>query len=143
MNMSKRTLIVSVIALLASVAISFGFRTYSEVRVPSGFVFGPPVAQQEMHVPGIYRVTRYGFPATYQEINSFRSTSGSFYETSYDSKPFKWFLVVINAIFWMGLSTLLLLPIARLNKSRGGTYYFASSKKEAKKTVTAHDNPRS
>lgn len=142
MSKVKKLITISGIALVLSVAISFSFRTHTEVKVPSGFVFGPPVAQQEMRVAGIYRMTSYGFPATYHEVNSFSSTSGSYYETSYDSKPFKWLMIVVDVVFWMSLFTILWMPIALLDKSRGGTYFFTSSKKKADTTVVADDNTR-
>lgn len=142
MSMPKRFFITSVAALLVSVVISFGFNSSNEVKVPSGFAFGPAVAQQNMQVPGVYRTKSYGFPATYREISSFRSTSGSYYETSYDSKPFTWPLVVVNVVFWMSLFTVVWLPIASLQKSQGGTHFFTSKKGHRETTVVENENNR-
>lgn len=64
-----------------------------------------------MEFEGTYSVNRWGFPATYREVEKFQATNGAKYETSYVSKPLNPLLVIANIVLLMSFLVALLAPV--------------------------------
>ena len=111
MKRLKRLTIIFFLALFGAVAIGLGSHNWKGFEVQKGFVFGPPIAQQKMEFIGWYVISRWGFPATYREVQKFQATDGATYETSYVSKPFNLLLAVTNVVLLMSFLVALLAPV--------------------------------
>ncbi len=111
MKTLRKLAVIIFVSVVIAAAIGIGASTRTSTSVGKGFYFGPPEAQQKMEYGGVYGVSRRGFPATYREIQKFQATDGATFETSYDSKPFNLFLLVINVVLLLSLLVALLAPI--------------------------------
>ncbi|MFZ1249392.1 MAG: hypothetical protein WAQ24_03650 [Candidatus Saccharimonadales bacterium] len=110
MKTLKHLFISLVVAFVVAAALSLGLHSTRAVQVAKGFVFGPPSAQQTMNAEGVYKTSRWGFPSTYREVETFQSTTGQSFDTSYERKPLNRLWVVTNIVFWMALFVALLAP---------------------------------
>mgnify|MGYP001165756678 CR=1 FL=1 len=111
MKRLKTLTLLLLLSFAAALGLGAGLNSSSTFQVQKGFGFGPPPVQQKMADAGEYKVTRHGFPATYKEVQSFKSSGQQAYETSYDSRPFSLILLVTNIVFWVCLLVSVLAPI--------------------------------
>ncbi len=111
MKRLKTLMLLVLVSFGAALALSAGITSSDAFQVGKGFGFGPPPVQQKMADAGEYKITRRGFPATYKEVQSFKSSGEQAYETSYDSRPFSLALMVTNIVFWVSLLVSVLAPI--------------------------------
>lgn len=99
------------ISLFAAIILSTVPARSHTVTVPEGFAFGNPKSQQRMVSSGSYTVKRYGFPATYREVQSFSPADYSYAAVSFEQQGTSVVYVVVNIVFWLGLLAGLLAPI--------------------------------
>jgi hypothetical protein len=111
MKRLRKLIAILCLSVLAAGAVGIASHTYSDVKVKQGLYFGPPEAQQKMEFGGTYSISRWGFPATYREVQKFKASEGASYETSYVSKPFNVLLVLTNIVLLLSFFVALLAPI--------------------------------
>jgi hypothetical protein len=100
-------LCIALLAVVFSVVPSHSYK----VDVAKGFAYGDPKAQTHVTSAGTFQDRKYGFPATYREIQSFHPADGAYAAASFEPQPMSLFYVGVNIVFWVGLMVALLAPV--------------------------------
>ncbi len=110
MKTLKRLFFSLLVSFLLAGALGLGIQTSQKYDVREGFAYGPPTNQQYTAEKGTFSIKRYGFPATYKEVQHVVLETGT--DTNYESKPFTFWLAVVNVVFWMSLLVAILSPVS-------------------------------
>lgn len=132
MKTLKRLFFSLFISFILAGALGLGIQTSQHYDVQEGFAYGSPSNQQFTAEKGSFHVKRFGFPATYKETQSVHLDSGA--TGSYESKPFSFWLAVVNVVFWMSLLVAILSPISIFFRPKKKTEKPAEPKNEVKPT---------
>ncbi len=129
-------------SLLIAVGIGAGANSRAGETVQKGFHFGPPAAQQKMEHNGFFHIKRWGFPATYREVQSFQATDGATYQTAYVSRPFSFLLLLTNVVLLMSFFVAVLSPITIFWRPKRELYEAKFPEEKVESQVKANANPR-